>query len=187
MFSRIGFALTILVLALVDSSAFAQKFSQAEALLQDAMDILRSGEPVAKPRLERLRAASLVSEYCRVKLHKIPRLSPREEDWLRGELRGGLDRQVRARISREGMLFAANEKFSECVGNSEVILVSGNIDTERILWAQLVGIFMVIDIREEFLDINKASKSTIFEEFEYARVHLLMQHIVSGVLAKVIN
>jgi hypothetical protein len=183
-FRRFG---AIISVALLSGPALSQQIPQADAILFEAADVLHSVAVTAKPRQERLRAANLVSRYCNTKLRLIPKLSPREEDWLRGELRGGMDRQIRAKLSREGKLFDANAKFMQCVNISDAIRAATATDTERVLWAQLVTLFVVVDIQAEFADINEAAQLKVFGELEAARVSGLVSNIISNIFGKILE
>jgi hypothetical protein len=92
--------------------------------------------------VDRRELAQFVSNYCTEVLQAIPRNTPREDDWVDGELRSGnWDRQVRAVQSVENTRKSLVSVFTQCTSESTKLIRPSQPTVEAVLWTRLAMTF----------------------------------------------
>jgi hypothetical protein len=121
-------ALLVLPVMFAAPSALATEFADALAVI--------SQSAVSKP--QRLLVARFIGAECARYLQALPRLSPKENAWLDGEVAAGRDPQAVMR-SAEFAKRALLNHFSWCTEGTNLVLNATGPDTEILGWATLIS------------------------------------------------
>jgi hypothetical protein len=100
--------------------------------------------------IDRRNLARLVSNYCTEVLQALPRNSPREDDWVDGELSSGnWDRMVRAMQWVENTRKSLVSVFTDCISESTKLIRPSQPTAEAVLWTRVATTFSNSSIVEK--------------------------------------
>jgi len=139
---RKSFIYPVLILTLVAQPVGAQDFTQTASALLRATD----EEP-------RATYAKTLLNYCNEMLRIVPRNSPRETEWIQGEIKSGnRERIFRAMQSVEYSRDFLVDTFTACVAHSDKLATQPGLQpaAEAVLWARLAITFDYSDQIHEY-------------------------------------
>ncbi len=157
------------VVAMVSSSPVSMSQPQPSPPLISKIlrPLLTETDAIARTPKSRALFASTIYDFCAGALSKVPRLSPREDSWLRSELSS--PRYASAATSVEYSQQYLVNLLERCAAHGSNIR-PGNLQQkeEAIEWLGLASVFLDLDIEHHAEKISN-QKRVVIDEFKDAR------------------
>jgi len=152
---------------------------QAESVANEFADALTAISTTPVVPSKRTATARFLLTECSRYLQVLPRLSPREDAWLDGEISAGRDPEAIMR-SPEFARRALLNHFSRCTEGARTVLNANDPDVEIFGWATLISAFD--DLEVEGLMKRAGSPSLEREAGRAAAFRLFAEPILDNIV-----
>ena len=149
------------------------------ASANDVADALAAISTTPVAVVQRLAAARFLKAECAKYLQVLPRLSPKENQWLDGEVAAGRDPETIMRSSEFARRALLNH-FARCVDGATAVLNADRSDVEILGWATLISAFDDYDVE---IQMQRSGSPQLEKDAgRAAALHLFAEPILDNIV-----